>query len=312
MIKHKVRHSHLVVLGFACVIAWCIVSAFSRIYTSDLDQQMSPFVLCLCVFSIAQVVFLLLSAVKIKQLGQKIAANKADCLRVNLATFGSWFFLIYPLRYIEPSIVSTISLGFAPIVSLLLVKSIMQKNKLMRSELVISILLLVLIFYIAGIVFFSETSTFTSNITHIAISFACCLIVGFSVGVNTVFSKKLSQAGFSALDTLTVRFIVLIAISAVAVLLGHVNLPQFDSSLLVRILMDAFLLVVIPMYLIYTAIHYLEPFSILVVLPLMPVMVFFMEFFNQRMHPSFYLLLGVLLIAALVITSSYFRYRQEK
>lgn len=59
----------------------------------------------------------------------KLKSNTKNLVYLNIITLGSWLSLAYPLKFIEPAIVSTITLGIGPILSLLISDKLYKKDE---------------------------------------------------------------------------------------------------------------------------------------------------------------------------------------
>jgi len=230
---------------------------------------------------------------------------------INISTFSSWFFLILPLKFLEPSLASSITLGVGPIIIIIFYRMTTNKN-VRRIDYFISCGLFTVFFYLAYLVLFHVDSSgkiiFSKG--HL-LPIIFCLLSGIGAAFNKLFGRKMAIENFSSLDTLSVRFILLIIGSAILIVLGglsfKITLMQFIDIFVLSIIM-----VVIPLYCIQASIRKLEIITIGIIVPLMPVTMFFMEFFDNLQTPSWYTMLGATLIMLLCCMGAISRYHYER
>jgi drug/metabolite transporter (DMT)-like permease len=291
-------------IGFFLLLLWCIVSAVAYIFIGKTANFIGTILLCFGLFSLSFIFFFILNFIKLKSLFYQCQKQKKNLLLVNITTFLTWFLTLYPLKFIEPAIVNALVLTTLPIATLgILWKT--QKN-------IQSILSAVFLFL--GIVFLfvilkEKKSGLQLFSADVIISFLCCLGAGIFLAINNIFTKKLSIAGFSPIDILTSRFILMIIIT------GLLSIPQIKILLLPdvfgKILLISLSLIIIPQTIFQYALKNTDPFSIAVVSSLKPVVVFFLEIFNTELALSFWTILGVSYLALVSILSSIFQYKRS-
>lgn len=102
-------------IAVLALIAWVIMASLSRAYISDILQEIDPFVFGFYAFILTFSFYFLLATVKNKNIFRKIRDNFRLVWIGNLSTFFSWFFIIYPLKYISPSLVSASLFAMEPL-----------------------------------------------------------------------------------------------------------------------------------------------------------------------------------------------------
>lgn len=294
------------VVGLACLLGWCVFSAIARVLTSQVSQQINPALLCCYSFLIAGLVFWALNCNKIKHTFAKSChkGNLKNIFWLNLSTFGAWFFLIYPLKFIQPAMVSSITLAFGPISTLLLSLFIYKTQKILFFDGFISFLLLAVICFISGLCFANITTLSQLPVFTVFYAIVSCLIVGFSTAASNLFAKRLSNNQFTPIEILCVRFFVTILLTAFITDISGTSflLTKGDFE---NIMLVAGCLVIIPLYLAQIGIKHLEPMTVAITTPLMPVLVLFLELMNHQ-HFSKWAIDSVLVIFLLMMVNACF------
>jgi drug/metabolite transporter (DMT)-like permease len=105
-------------------------------------------------------------------------------------TFGAWFFLLYPLKYIEPAIVSTITLGLGPIATIILGALIYKKESAHISDIFVSTLLFFVILYTIFLCFAGEALLQNVNKNTLILVIGSCFIVGFATVAGNCYTSR--------------------------------------------------------------------------------------------------------------------------
>ena len=310
---HEAAMRNTVYFGFAGILAFCFFSAVGRVLTGALDQQVHPVVLAFGVFSISASFFALSNARQLPALWGKVCAHRADVLLVNMTTCFAWLFLFYPLKYIEPAIVSSITLGLGPFCMILLLFLFEKKRLMHPANYWMAALMTGVIVYLVFLIFSGKTAMHTLvNSKTLSYALLCCILVAVAVAANTWCSKRLSNAGFAPLDILSCRFFLLLIVALAWIAAERLPVPLAPPSLLLNLLLDSFFLAILPIYCFYTGLPHLQPVTITLLIPLMPVFTFFLEFFDQRLAPGKTVIILIIAIAVLASLSSFFQYQVEK
>ena len=306
------KKSKNIKLGFALLLMWCFVSAASRVLTGKTEQQLNPVFLCFYITLLANILFIVCCVGKFEQLFSKSVENFKTVLGINIATFGCWFFLFFPFKFLEPAIVSTLTLCVTPFATLMIEKYIHKKNSRYH-DYTIAVLLLLMACYLVIIGFLGKTAVQPISGFDNILSIISCIIVSFSLAISNILAKKLSNDGFTPIETLTIRFILLSLLSGVIVLFSGENIIlHLSAETSTSIITISLGMLVIPQIFYQNAIRELQPISISFFLPLMPVMVFFMEYYDARLQPNLYTICGIFIVFILSILSSFLRYQKER
>jgi drug/metabolite transporter (DMT)-like permease len=305
--NNELIKKYQVCIGLISGLCFCISSSFSRVFVSDLLENLDPFSLCFYTFTAGALFFILLNISNIKPLYLKSMQNLKTVFYLNLSTFGTWFFLIYALKFIAPSTVSIIAFGSTPLFALFLNRYFAQRKMSTRHDYIVSIGVALSISYII----FNDLNIEESNfiISDKITSLLYCFIVGISMTVNRFQTKNLIENNFSSLDVLSVRFIFLIIFSR---LCDSYNYDfNFNIFLDITVLTVSLLFVIIPIFFMQISQKFLEPITISIVTLFMPILTYLFEVIYSGQNFENQILAPILIILILVILGSLSRYKVE-
>lgn len=293
-------------IGLSCIIAWCFFSAFAMVMTSHINQKIEPIVLCFFTFLLANIVFYIVNANKIFTTYKKIVQhhNVSFIVWLNLSTFCSWFFLIYPLKYIPATMVSTITLGLSPIATLFF-ERLLYKKKIYKQQYIRPLLLLAIIVYIIAIYF---TVVSPAIFLKMLLALLSCFIVGISTSLNNIYIKKLNTRGFHPTEILCVRFFVMLLITAIYVFFNYK--VQINFAFATDIMLVAICLVIVPLYLMQVALRELEPITVAAISPLMPLLAIVFDISNHQNYLQLWIIPATLATCILVVMEAMIEYKK--
>lgn len=293
------------------LIAWCLFSSVGNVITGDVEQGVSPLSFCFYLFAFVNLIFLLLNINQLAILIKKIKAQWRYVLIINVTTFFCWYFLIYPLKYIEPSVITAIVLGTVPIATWISSVFIYKKQRIVETDIMFSIFFAISIIYLCVLcVVDKNTMQLQHHHAHmmIIVSLLLAILGGCILAVNTIYAKKLSDAGWRPLDVLAARFWLIMVLGGFGVL--HHRSIALHHALMIGVAATGLLLIVGPQLVFQAAVKQLDPLTLSMLPPLMPVLTFFIEFFDHQLNPTMLVLLGVSAIGLCSIAASTFRFRQ--
>lgn len=301
------------ILGYTAILAFCLISAFSRVLSGDVLQTENLFLFSFCIFGLGMIFFILVNLKNWPVLKPKVYANSKDVLWLNVTTLGSWLFLVYPLKYIEPAIVSTITLGLGPIVTFFLSYFIEPKKNHFLDG-IIALVLFFCIGYLTYLSLFDPVSNLAVPLSKKLISLFSCVVVGVSVAINTMQTKKLAKKHMTSLDILMIRFFMLVLVAGIIAFFTYKNssFPNIAEIVFNRKnLLASLTMVIVPLYFFQIGVRKLEPLTIAMIIPLMPVFTFFFELFDKRLHPIVAVFTVIVITLLVVVMGSLFRYKKE-
>jgi hypothetical protein len=135
----------------------------------------------------------------------------------------------------------------------------------------------------------------------------CCTIVGISIVVNGFQTRKLINNDFSSLDILMLRFILLIFVSGIITFVYHPDISILSGMMDRDIVFSSLIFVVLPLFLIQLSMRQLKPITISMMIPLMPVLTYFFERYDQRLITFNHTLYAILMVFFLMLLATYIR-----
>jgi drug/metabolite transporter (DMT)-like permease len=297
--------------GLGPLLGYAILSAAVDVYAGNTLQSISPIGLAAVSFTFAAVFFLGLDAARngLAAVLRPLRTHTLDVVAINVMTAGTWLTLLYALRHLEPAVVNVIAFSIGPALTVLLGPLLRRGNPVLRAERLVSAGILVVI---AALMWSSAAGLSGVRglpageaVTGLVLSVLCGL---FCTG-NVIYSKRLSDRGLTPLNSLTLRYFVVIAVcwaltgASGGGGLGHAVLPG---------LVIAVIGIALPMYLGQVGIKYVEPVTASLIDALSPVAAVLLQLPDGRLHPSPHTIAGILAVTALVGVGVLARDRAER
>lgn len=308
----EILKSKNVTLGFITIFIWCVLTAIGYVYTNSLEQQTPLALMCFILFSFPSIIFSLLNYKNLPELLQRSKHHLKNIFTINIATLGGWTLLMYAIKYIEPSVANTMILACIPISTLWINKFNKHHMPRNKQNYITAILLGGGVVYLIYLILTGNTVQLGSSFHNIVISIVLCILSAFFLAINNIYIKQLSNAEFSPLDILTVRFMFCALATGIYTLFAGEMNTHISLAALSPLLLNACILIVIPQIAMQISMRELEPFTISVIMPFMPVLMFFMESFNKRLHSTLEVFAGIVGIFIISLIGSAYRYRAEK
>lgn len=296
--------------GYLAMIGWAITSAWASVYTGKIAASSDPIFLCFGTFLYVIIFFLSTRIVQVRSFISRVNANKKHLLIINTTTLCCWVGTIYPLKYIEPSIVNSIIFSSLPIATLLIGVVIYKNKNVAKTDFICASLLMLGIIYLGGIYLNNQTAI---HITSTKVALYALLITIFSgimLAANTIYTKKLVLSKFSPFDILASRFILITIVTGFYVLKSIFYISNLQVWIDMAIIATTF--IILPQILFQYALQYLEPITVSFITPLMLIMVYLFEFSNKNLNPEVWSVLGVIYISLISLYSAFMRYKKYK
>lgn len=263
-------------IGYIAAYSWCFITAFSMLLTSEVSQRLSPFIVCFFTFLLAKLVFLVYNAANIGKLWRRIQEKHllGAVSGINLSSFASWGLMIYPLTYLQPTLVATLILGINPIATVVISRLFFRQSSSIKLV-ATSLALFVVIVFLSVKTLQGESSIPGTPHLQIVLSLLCCYFSGVATSVNNILTKKIMVNGFGVADVMCVRFYLTIIISGIIGFSTHSVV--IDQNLILSILITTLAFVIIPLMLLQVALKKLDPLRVAIISPFMPVLVVIMQ-----------------------------------
>ncbi|USL45327.1 MULTISPECIES: DMT family transporter [Priestia] len=294
-------------IGTVALISSALLTSINQVLYAKWVQNMNPFVYSFLSFSLTLLFFLIITCIvslKNKQNKDKTKENKKNeisyILILNTITAIIFICFYYANKFIEPAIVSSIEIGIGPIIALsigLLLKNI----KLLKVDVAvcIGILLGTCILVWASI---TGASGVNVQITNTLNGLITSFIAGIGMVLATLYSKKLSELGWTTFKILAHRFYMLVPLSFILVLNQNFDdIIQVFLNNWLLITIFTFLGLVIPLYLIQVGIKHCNPLFVAVTMSCGPVFTFLFQLIDPRVEWSWTSLSGIVIICLFVV-----------
>ncbi|WP_369435941.1 EamA family transporter [Lysinibacillus fusiformis] len=288
---------NLYVIGVLSLIISAILSSISQVYYANRVQAVHPFLFTGVSFLITTLYFQFFATRQKTHVQWQQATP--PLLKLNIASILAFMGFYFALKYIEPAIVSSLEMGLGPLFVILI--AIQQKQAVKRAQLIIAMGTLGACLVLIYAVFTGKSAMLMWNQFSI-LGVLASILCGLGAVLCTLYSKQLSELGWTSSMILSKRFYGIITLSLIAtydVLLNYL-LANIGWVLLMTLLG-----VLVPMYLLQKGIHYCEPFLVMMSLCFIPVFTFFFQLFDSRLQWSTMTFVGVILLLFLGMTSLY-------
>ncbi|KUM03158.1 hypothetical protein AWB61_02095 [Chromobacterium sp. F49] len=248
--------------------------------TGEVSQRLSPFIVCFFTFALATAIFLSYNARHLGSLWRRIREKRVQgpVLAINLSSFASWGLMIYPLTYLQPTLVATMILGINPLATALITR-LFLKQRSPDKLVVTSLALFAVIVFLSYRSWQGENSIPGTPHQQIALSLLCCVLSGIATSVNNILTKRIMSNAFGIIDVMCMRFYFTILISGVIGFSSHQ--VALNQDLAVSILQTTLVFVVVPLILLQIALKKLDPLRVAIISPLMPVLVVLMQLYGN-------------------------------
>jgi drug/metabolite transporter (DMT)-like permease len=297
--------------GMLPLLGYVILIAATDVYAGNKLQSLSPVTVAAVSFTLAALWFLGLDIRRrgVRSAFRPVRTHRHDVIAINVMTATVWLTLLFALKYLEPAVVNVVAFAIGPALTVLLSPLLRKGSKVLVTELVVALAIFVLI----GVLSWGSV-TGLSAIGHLSSGQAVLgLILGVVCGVacvgNTIYSKRLSDAGLTPVSTLAVRYFLMIVVAwPLVVASGD---PGFVETLVPGAVI-ALIGVGLPNYLGQVGIRYVEPITASLVDTLSPVFAFTLQLLDGRLSTSAFSFVSILGITIMVGLGVVARSRYEK
>lgn len=220
---------------------------------------------------------------------------------LNIITAVIFLCFYYANKYIEPAIVSAIEIGIGPII-VLLIGALLHKNRIFKLDVIVSsgILLGTVTLVYASL---NGTSGVAINHLHTGKGLLTAFVAGVGMVLATIFSKRLSNKGWSTYKILAHRFYMLVPISFIFIINQKlIYVVNIFVENWIWIVVFTFLGLIIPLYLIQVGIKNSNPLFVSVTLSLGPVFTFIFQLLDPRLKWSWISLLGIVCLCLFIVS----------
>ncbi len=295
--------THLV--GVFLLIAFTITQGMRDVYLSSTLRAFGFFDTVFIAFAMATVFFMALLRLTRPDDFARIRAQWGLMLAVNLATAGAWLCYFGALKLVEPSVVNTVFSGVSPMAVLglaMLGIFAADRARAMAVERLIHIGIVAALVFLGWVVLSGRSGYPDVSVISGLGGMLLAGVSGVIITAETIFAKRMNEAGVSATGVLAFRFILIALIGGVAAFgFGETSLPSIppgEIALMAGILLAV---MVAPLFLVQRGLAMTSPLTTGVVTAFAPSVIFAFQAVEGRIPHSGWVLAATLVYAALSV-----------
>jgi drug/metabolite transporter (DMT)-like permease len=297
--------------GVVFTVLFTLAAAARDVFFGGVFQHYRYFDVVLVTFGLASALFIALVTLRAPEQWARLLRAWKDCVVANVGTAAAWMSFFFALKMVEPAIVNTIHTGMGAVtlvaagaVGLRISAKVQVRTRERWIQLGVFMTLLAL----AGVVLAGLSGvagrTLEQNLVGLALAFGS----GIFISLTSDVTKRMHERGVSVEGVLAMRFLLGVAICAVAVALDvGAERPLADVRALVTVGGAGLLLIVAPLYLFQLGLARTSAISVWVIQALGPCLVFAAQLLDGRISPSPWTLACVAVYSALVMTGALVR-----
>ncbi|MGE7690012.1 EamA family transporter [Lysinibacillus sp. NPDC097214] len=296
----KTGISKSMAIGTSFLLLSALLTSVSQVYYANRVQGVHPFLFTGVSFFFTALLFNLI-ALKQRKTFAQVKSSIYDFLMLNGSSVLAFMGFYYALKFIEPAIVSSLEMGVGPFF-VIIVTTIMAKGKIQATK---AQWLITLGTFAASLLLIATALFGLSGIriTHpedFIYGIIASVLCGLGAVLCTIYSKRLSNSGWSSSTILAHRFYAIIIISF---LMTYDNLPTYLMQNIDWIILVTIFGVTLPTFLLQKGIQHCEPFFVMMSICFIPAFTFIFQFFDPRIVWSTPTLMGVSILSILGIVS---------
>lgn len=268
-------------LGLVFLILNCLFSAGSFVALHTVQQKFHPVLLLFYSFGITSLFCLCTFFKKFSEQKVLLQANALLVLKLNLVNVVTWMLTFYCMKQLDPAEVCAIAFGIMPLVALFLSKR-HQLAVINVFDAIMGVVMAGLVLSFSAYILFENAYSLKTVVVLIMTA-----MLAVSTTLSTVYAKLLNNQGISSEVVLTVRFWLLILVSAILIAFQHglsFRLVSFEE--IKTVLLITAVSALIPMYCFQKAVQYCNPVAIAFIIPFVPILTLFFEYFTPSIHFS--------------------------
>ena len=223
--------------GALLVLAYCILSAAKEVVIGHYVQEIDPYLLVFVSFSF---VILIFNSSVLWQRKQYCAAWRGyrkslpSFVHLNVETMLAWGCFFWAVRFLEPAVVSAVTVGLSPLFAQHFAPCESGNATLARKALAsAAISLFLLVATLAG---FSAVGHVSPR--DFAIGSILCVVGAAAIAQVTSRARKLYEKGYTALDLMRARFFGLVGGAGIALAVQEsvaIDMELFAVALLIAV-----------------------------------------------------------------------------
>ena len=297
--------------GVVPLLVFALLTAALDVFAGNQFTRHSPISVAAISFTLAGVFFVTMDVVRRgpRAVMRPMRVHRYDVVMINVTTAVTWLSMLYALKFLEPAIVNVVGLALGPMLTIVLSPLLRPGTSVLRGEVAVSAGICVCIAVLVWGSMTGHSGLDDISTTDALIGAGLTLLTGVGSVSNVIYSKRLSEAGYTPPQVLAVRFFLMIVVGW-AMVAGF----ESDPGLAGAFLPSAVIAVVgvgVPLYVLQVGIKHTEPITASIVLTASPIFAFGLQLFDTRLDVAPLTLIGVVGITALVVVSILVRNRAD-
>lgn len=298
--------------GILLVLSFLILANANAVFSSNLLQQINPFIFLFWSFLITSLFFIARLIIATGDIKSVLIPRFVlmDVLLVNFTTALNWIGYYVALKFIEPAIVCAILGGLGPI-CIIVIEIFLKKRRLSQSEYFVAIGILLGTLLLASASLMNMSSLNNISLISSILGLAAAVVGGISQATTVITVKQLGQKGWTATQIMAHRFYLLIFIAAIFAHSGP-GLSIHSSNMISYVIIATLIGVVIPLWLLQKGIILSDPFTVSALLSFAPIITYFFQIFDARLHWSLVSAIGCLIVTGFTLYITQLKYRNVR
>jgi len=299
----NVKHTRFI--GIILLIAFALSQGLRDVYLSSAFGALGFFDLVFLAFATATIFFTILLLIWVPEDIKRLKKQWRGVVAVNVTTAGAWLCYFGALNLLEPSVVNTIFSGVAP-VSVVLLASIglyaTDRAKALTLERIIHLGVLFTLLFLGWIVLSGRSGFANISVNNAAGGILMAALSGIIITAETVYAKRMNEAGVSAIGVLAFRFVFIALIGASAILINDTSqIPAMPLPALLMVSGKMLVLMVAPLLLVGQGLAMTSPLTTGIVAAFGPAIVFMLQAGEGRIPSSGWVLLATAIYVSLTL-----------
>lgn len=300
------------IAGTFYIVLFIAMVGFSGVFQGHITQDVTPM---LFLFYSSLVPFLFFSLLTIaphpKAFWAKCKGNAVAIAALNVSSLAVWGAYMYALKYLEPAICVIIANAVGPVLMILFSYYLRPQSRTHILEKMASVgIFLGLCFTVAASLAGKSALTIL-NTNHILLGIVLAAITGVGQVFFGIYSKKLSESGFTPGEIMALRF--QLGVIVAFVLIDHPTLISIFQNcwLFLSVMSIAVLGIMLPTFFLQKGIRLTEPIYLSVLMLIEPLFMFVGQWFDPRLTISWFSYFGVGSIFLFSCLALVGRYKEE-
>jgi drug/metabolite transporter (DMT)-like permease len=270
-------------VGAFFVLCYSVLSAAKEVIIGHAVQDVNPNVLVFLSFGFTLIIFNAGAVLNFRLFARRwrfYADRRTDLLLLNVETGLAWGCFFWAVRYLEPAVVSAVTVGLSPLFSQIFSadrdSGVAIAAKVILSSIVSACLLVATFLGFSAVGLVDRFSFVFGAIL--------CMFGALAISLVTSRTRRLYQAGCNALDLMRTRFLILVGISGLAA--SWSSGVELDTSLIATSAVIAVFGIALPLFALQKGLEDCSATMTLLIISSAPGFTLLFQMFDPRLDYS--------------------------